>query len=103
MKKSIPDQNGKPFFIYKEPQPEGGQGVAEQLGEEIQTQSPRPRALFATAKPDRTPGGSIILNRGDPYSIAKEFVQRQYCKYAHLGLYYKGGRSGSSMGASTRN
>jgi putative DNA primase/helicase len=45
--------------------------------------------LFA-AKLKPTVGDDIILNRGDPYSIAKEFVRRQYCKYGHLGLYYKG-------------
>jgi putative DNA primase/helicase len=73
------------FFISPELQPEGGPSFAEQL-EEAQSQ---PRALFA-GKLKPTPGGDIILNRAEPYSIAKEFIRREYCKYGHLGLYYKG-------------
>jgi putative DNA primase/helicase len=84
MKKPDQKSSDEPFFISPEAQPEGGHSFAEQL-EQAQ---PRPRALFA-AKLEPTVGGDIILNRGDPYSIAKEFVRRQYCKYGHLGLYYK--------------
>ena len=50
----------------------------------------RPRALFASPKPEQTVGGAIILDRSDPYDIAKEFIKRKYCKYGALGLYYKG-------------
>jgi hypothetical protein len=76
-----------PLF-YGAAQPEGGQGFAEQLGEALRKNEPRPRALFATAKPE-TPGGAIILDRTDPHDIAKEFVARKYCGHGHLGLYYK--------------
>jgi putative DNA primase/helicase len=79
MKKPAPSQNGKqtetPFFSEEL---QSGVGV-----------SARPRALFATAKSAEA-GGAIILNRGEPYDIAKEFVQRKYSKHGALGLYYKG-------------
>jgi putative DNA primase/helicase len=60
----------EPLFISTGIQPEGGPSGAEQ-----------PR------KPE--PEGTIILNRGDPYSIAREFVRRRYYEYGYLGLYYK--------------
>jgi len=81
MKMPAPNQNdGKteaPFFS-EELQPEG---VAAQS---------RPRALFATAKSESTAGGTIILDRAEPYEIAKEFIRRKYFKHGYLGLYYKG-------------
>jgi putative DNA primase/helicase len=64
-------------FISPELQPEGGAAQS------------RPRALFATAKSEPT-GGAIILDRAEPYEIAKEFIRRKYWKHGYLGLYYKG-------------
>ena len=80
MKKATPNQNGKtetPFFS-EELQPGGAAA------------QPRPRALFATAKSEATAGRAIILDRAEPYEIAKEFIRRKYFKHGYLGLYYKG-------------
>src|SRR6516164_2381933 len=79
MTKATPNQNSKaqePFFS-DQLQPEGGAA------------QPRPRALFATAKSAEA-GGAIILDRAEPYEIAKEFIRRKYFKQGYLGLYYKG-------------
>ena len=83
-----PKSSSDPLF-YKGMQPEGGQGFAAQLNDALRKTEPRLRALFATAKPGQT-GGAIILDRADPYDIAKGFVRRKYCQHGHLGLYYKG-------------
>ena len=88
MNEQKPKSASDPLF-YKGTQPEGGQGFAEQLNDALRKNA-RGRALFASAKPEPTAGGSIILDRNDPYDIAKEFVRRKYCRYGHLGLYYKG-------------
>jgi putative DNA primase/helicase len=46
-------------------------------------------ARFATAKPEQD-DGEVLLERAEPYSIARKFVQRKYFGHGALGLYYKG-------------
>jgi putative DNA primase/helicase len=75
MKKPNQNQPEKPLFISPELQPEGDASQSRQ------------RALFAT---EPTVGATILLDRAEPYEIARRFVTHKYCRYGHLGLYHKG-------------